>query len=181
MEQQEQQQICPWCLTDIIWDEEIGPEPNCPHCDNELGGYRTMSIGIDGDSDENQSDDDDKDEELSEWNDTEDDTEVDWAAEQDGYRGTTRGMLAAEGVIQRILDEQLEAPECPSCREYMLEAGEQLINEGFTSSVPKAIGIPIVPTPFRMLYYVCPTCFTTSTQLSVADREALITRLSEQE
>ena len=37
--------MCPWCATEIIWDEELGPEPNCPHCENELGGYRTLSLG----------------------------------------------------------------------------------------------------------------------------------------
>lgn len=178
---EEEQQICPWCMTEIIWDEEIGPEPNCPHCESELGGYRTMSIGIDGNDASADSADEEDDSELPEWNDADDDSEADWAAEQDGYRGATRGMLAAEGVIHRIVDEQLEAPECPNCRAYMLEAGEQIVKDGFTPSVPKATGKPIVPTPFRMIWYVCPSCFATSSQLSVQDRETLIDRLSEQE
>lgn len=173
----EDRQICPWCLTEITWDEEIGPEPNCPHCENELGGYRTMSIGIEGNTDGDEAQEDEE-LELPEWNDTPDVSEADWAAEQDGYRGATRSMLAAEGIIQRIMDEQQEAPECPNCREYMLEAGEQVVQDGFTPSVPKAAGVPIMPAPFRMTWYVCPSCFATSSQLSLTDRDALIERLS---
>lgn len=176
----EEQQICPWCLTEITWDEEIGPEPNCPHCENELGGYRTMSIGIDGNDGDDGSLEDEESDELSEWNDTADDSEADWAAEQEGYRGATRSMLAAEGIIQRVIDEQLEAPECPNCREYMLEAGEQVVGDGFTPFVPKAAGISILPPPFRIIWYVCPSCFATSSQLGLTDREALIERLSKQ-
>ncbi|RRJ64462.1 hypothetical protein EHV15_17185 [Paenibacillus oralis] len=38
--------ICPWCQTEIVWDEELGPEDECPHCHNELKGYRTVSITL---------------------------------------------------------------------------------------------------------------------------------------
>ena len=40
----ELQTVCPWCESDIIWDPEIGPEKFCPHCDNEISGYRTLEI-----------------------------------------------------------------------------------------------------------------------------------------
>ncbi len=39
--------VCPWCQTEIVWDEELGPEKHCPHCDNELEGYRTISLNLD--------------------------------------------------------------------------------------------------------------------------------------
>ncbi|WP_018756211.1 hypothetical protein [Paenibacillus terrigena] len=39
--------ICPWCDTEIVWDEEIGPEEECPHCNNELKGYRTLQVQLD--------------------------------------------------------------------------------------------------------------------------------------
>jgi len=29
---------------EITWDEELGPEPNCPHCYNELAEYRTVTV-----------------------------------------------------------------------------------------------------------------------------------------
>lgn len=38
--------ICPWCQTEIVWDEELGPEEECPYCHNELKGYRTLSIAL---------------------------------------------------------------------------------------------------------------------------------------
>lgn len=38
--------VCPWCHSEIVWDEEIGPEEHCPHCSNELSGYRTLQVGI---------------------------------------------------------------------------------------------------------------------------------------
>ncbi|CAH0117869.1 MULTISPECIES: hypothetical protein [unclassified Paenibacillus] len=47
--------ICPWCQTEIVWDEELGPEEECPHCNNELTGYRTLQIQIDENADENDS------------------------------------------------------------------------------------------------------------------------------
>ncbi|MGZ7441734.1 hypothetical protein [Paenibacillus sp. TH7-28] len=40
--------ICPWCQTEIVWDEELGPEEECPYCHNELKGYRTLSIALGG-------------------------------------------------------------------------------------------------------------------------------------
>ena len=39
--------VCPWCQSEIVWDEEIGPEDTCPHCANELKGYRTLNIALD--------------------------------------------------------------------------------------------------------------------------------------
>src|SRR6185437_10317869 len=41
--------VCPWCHTEIVWDEEIGPEKECPYCHNELDGYRTISVHLDED------------------------------------------------------------------------------------------------------------------------------------
>jgi hypothetical protein len=38
------QTICPWCDAEIVWDEEIGPEEMCPHCFNDLGNYRSVSL-----------------------------------------------------------------------------------------------------------------------------------------
>src|SRR4051812_7357694 len=40
----QQTAICPWCQTEIVWDEELGPEEQCPHCLNELGDYRSVAL-----------------------------------------------------------------------------------------------------------------------------------------
>ena len=45
------QQLCPWCDTEIVWDDEIGPEESCPHCGNELGDYKTVTYALDRDED----------------------------------------------------------------------------------------------------------------------------------
>lgn len=173
-QQEQDKQVCQWCLSEIIWDEEIGPETHCPHCDNELGGYRSVKIGLGDDSasrteePEDEEDWPDDEEELSErYN------------EDEGFRGGNRSMLAAEGVIQRIIDEQLEAPECPACREYMMEAGVQTIDVGFRPTESTAIGIPVVPNPFRIVWYVCPSCYHTASFLSQNDREEMLNRLAE--
>ncbi|MGN8228170.1 hypothetical protein [Paenibacillus polymyxa] len=35
--------ICPWCNMEIIWDEELGPEEECPYCHNDLKGYSDIT------------------------------------------------------------------------------------------------------------------------------------------
>lgn len=54
-----QHQICPWCQMEIHWDEEIGPEPYCPHCLNELSEYRTISLPLTREAREGPQSDDD--------------------------------------------------------------------------------------------------------------------------
>ncbi|MET3208639.1 UNVERIFIED_CONTAM: Zn finger protein HypA/HybF involved in hydrogenase expression [Paenibacillus sp. PvR008] len=44
--------ICPWCNMEIIWDEELGPEEECPYCHNDLKGYSDIT----DDEDETESD-----------------------------------------------------------------------------------------------------------------------------
>ncbi len=38
--------VCPWCQTEIVWDPEIGPEDECPHCFNELNDYRSIDLKV---------------------------------------------------------------------------------------------------------------------------------------
>lgn len=175
----EEQTICQWCLTEIIWDEEIGPETHCPHCDNELGGYRTMQIGIETDEDQLDS----HEEESDEWLDDEeglDESHRDrMMDDSEGFRSSNLQRMAAESTVQRIIDEQEEAPECPVCREYMLEAGTQSIGaEQFKPAVPAAIGHPLVTTPFQIQWYICPACSHVSSMLSKSSQEEMIARLT---
>lgn len=178
MKEDQNSQVCQWCLTEIIWDEELGPETHCPHCDNELSAYRSVKIGIDSDDEGTaQQGNDEIDED--DWMDEEDDNS-DKYQEEDGFRGGSRSMLAAESVIQRIVDEQLEVPECPACREYMMEAGVQTVGGAeFKATESPAIGIAVVPNPFQMVWYVCPACFHTASFLSPSDREEMMNRLAE--
>ncbi|MHA7964414.1 hypothetical protein ACX93W_09715 [Paenibacillus sp. CAU 1782] len=163
-------QVCPWCMTEIVWDEEIGPESHCPHCENELSGYRSLNIGLDNDEDL------DDEEQGGSYGHAQDDGDGDWEDES-SLRGMGTG-LASEAGAQLVLEQQLEVPECPVCREYMLEAGEQQIGgDNFKAHVSPALGHSIVPVPFTVNWYVCPSCYHVSSQLAVSDREELAKRL----
>lgn len=175
--------ICPWCLTEIVWDPEFGPESHCPHCDNELNNYRTIELG--GAS---QEEDEAEETIVSDWDDYEDEEEGDdpkhkhWLAQGEGYRNSDRAGLVLEDTLQRITDEQDEVPECPACREFMLEAGTQTIEAGqFKAAEPRVIGGPVLPAPFKVTWYVCPSCFHASSLLSSAYREPLLKRLAKPE
>ncbi|GFN30910.1 hypothetical protein [Paenibacillus xylaniclasticus] len=169
--------ICPWCHSEIVWDEEIGPEEYCPHCSNELTGYRTIQIGIDDENDDtdvhvhSHSHDEEHDEDN--WaDDSEEWTQS--AKAGDGFRQARRSSFAIEERIERVLDDQLEVPECPSCRGYMLEAGIHTVTSGnYSPSVPVSVGKPLLPVPFQTVLYVCPVCYETSTKLSLQAREQL--------
>ncbi|AZN42847.1 hypothetical protein [Paenibacillus albus] len=176
--------ICPWCHTEIVWDEEIGPERNCPHCENELSGYRTLQFGMELEEDEEA-------EETAHSNEQEDDSDWDDEYEDEAEQSQThshdlselrpynRDQLALEETMNRILDDQLEAPECPSCREFMLEAGTQTMKEKrFTPRVPAALGEPILEAPIELVLYVCPSCFHTQNRLSVKAQERLVSLLA---
>lgn len=201
----EEQQMCPWCLTEIIWDEEIGPEKHCPHCSNELSSYRTIELGYDEDEVEedeyeqavhalkvsdarkanqqhqnNLPEEDEAEEEDYDYSD--DPNHKRWLEQGEGYRSADGARFAVEETVQRILDDQDEIPECPVCRTYMLEAGTQVYNESnFESRIAPTIGGPILPTPFSLHVYVCPACYHTSSMLSQKDREGLLERLTPDE
>lgn len=201
----EEQVVCPWCLTEIVWDEEIGPEQHCPHCSNELSAYRTIELGYDEDEVEedeyeqavqaarasdarkdarqgqesNEADEEDAEEEAY---DDDDSDHKSWLKKGEGYRSADSARFAVEETVQRILDDQFEVPECPSCRSYMLEAGEQVINEPqFQPKISPSLGAPVLTTPFKINLYVCPSCYQTSTMLSHEDRTRLLERLTPNE
>ncbi|CAM3998859.1 hypothetical protein L1N85_14420 [Paenibacillus alkaliterrae] len=198
----EEHVICPWCLTEIVWDEEIGPEKHCPHCDNELSAYRTIELGYD--EDEVEADEYERavqtlkasdaqkaakqhqgnwlEDEVSEEEDEDDSDHPNhkrWTEQGDGFRSADSSRFAVEEKVQRILDDQDEVPECPSCREYMLEAGTQTVNDQqFEPKFAPSIVGPVLTTPFQLTLYVCPSCFQTSTWLSQKDRDHLLARLA---
>ncbi|RJE91187.1 hypothetical protein D3P07_03745 [Paenibacillus sp. 1011MAR3C5] len=173
--QEKQSQVCQWCLSEIIWDEEVGPETHCPHCENELSAYRSVQVGLArGEEQENSRDDS----EEEDWQEEEEGPDTSWMNDENGFRGGNRSLLAAEGVIQRIIDNQLEVPECPACREYMIETGTQIVGgDRYQPSEPQAIGISVLPNPYTIHLYVCPSCYHTASFLSPRDREEMVSRL----
>jgi glutaredoxin len=206
----EEHLICPWCLTEIVWDEEIGAESHCPHCDNELSAYRTIELGYDEEEveadehersvqalkindarratkqhgSESQQDDwaEDELEEEAEEDDSNDPNHKRWLEQGDGFRNADSARFAVEETVQRVLDDQDEVPECPSCRAYMIEAGVQTLEEQqFESRIAPSLGKAVLPTPFKITLYVCPACYHTSSLLSSGDREQMINRLTPEE
>lgn len=178
-----EQDICPWCLTEIVWDEEIGPEKHCPHCENELGGYRTVQFG--GASHDEEDEEQMEQGEQEEWlesDGSEGSEEALWMEQGEGFRHSNRSWLAAEQTLQETIDQQEEVPECPTCREYMLEMGTQTLPEGqFKPAIVPSTGQSVMEAPFNVVWYVCPACFQTSSLLSAADRDALVKRLTPKE
>jgi len=160
----ELQTTCPWCESDIIWDEEIGPEKHCPHCENEISGYRTLELDLD---------DEETDEEHA------DQDESDWDDDDRGILRTTR-EIAVNSSLQTILNEQFEMPECTSCREYMVEAGVQVVGENgqFEPKVSPVSGLPLVKETFKVIWYVCPSCYRTDSYLDLLDRKQLLDALT---
>ncbi|MCR8644912.1 hypothetical protein NV379_19850 [Paenibacillus sp. N1-5-1-14] len=166
--EEKEQTFCPWCQTEIVWDPEIGPEEECPHCFNELSEYRSLSIDVDGSDNEGEHDEEAttapsnlplSNEDL--WDDA--------PAGDDAYRD----------MVNQCMDTQLEAPDCAACRELMLFAGTQNVkNKHFTPIVPQALGVPFLTGPFEYHVYVCPSCFRVEHLLSDHDRKTMIERLT---
>ena len=169
--------VCPWCQSEIVWDEELGPEEECPHCLNELKGYRTLNVSLNDDEEEIEQEHATEDAEARfEYE------EEDWG--QGRSRGLTRlpvihgeetDLLAYEAAVGKILETQEQMPECPHCREYMLLTGQQTIQpEGFEATVSGAVKQSLLTAPFKMNVYICPSCFHSSSFLADESKVQLV-------
>ncbi|MEK4330108.1 MULTISPECIES: hypothetical protein [unclassified Paenibacillus] len=174
--------ICPWCHTEIVWDEEFGPEDTCPHCNNELSGYRTITIGADDLEDEElDTEDASVQEEVSDedlWDDDGDKDSVVPIFNTLVQFGDDYDLTRYEQSVASLLAAQLEAPECPQCHELMLHSGTQQVS-GFTPATPEALGGgPVLKPPFSLNLFVCPSCFHVQHSLAQEDRIQLVRNLS---
>ncbi len=165
--------LCPWCHTEIIWDEEIGPEAFCPHCDNELSDYRTLHIA--GEAEE--SADAPGEEELS------------LIEEQIAAEGLDDERYEAyEEQVRRYLEQQDERIACIHCGEEMICTGTHTVKkDDFDPKMPRKpqkapkssatlrlLGQPFLSPPFTVDVYICPACFQMKWMLSEEDRMKLI-------
>lgn len=167
--------VCPWCQNEVPHEEGQEPEKFCPVCDNEMDGYRTLRVDIGGSEDE----EDEEEEGTIDRAYLAGEDNLSWNTD-DSLREKDEALLQYEETVEQILDEQEMAPECPQCREYMLEAGEQLISgEQFRPRIPEAVGTAVLEAPFALTVYMCPSCFTVQTTLSESDRHDVARRLSE--
>ncbi|MDB4867347.1 MAG: hypothetical protein JWR03_1680 [Cohnella sp.] len=162
--------VCPWCQSEIPQEEGEQPEKYCPVCENELDGYRTLRVGIGDDTDE-----EDEEDSVDAAPGIE---ELHWAQEGD-LTEKNEALLQFEETVERLLDEQDTVPDCPQCREYMLEAGEHTVTpETFRARVPQSLGQPVLEAPFALTVYVCPSCFSVQYSLAEQGRFELARRLS---
>lgn len=175
--------VCPWCHTEIVWDEEFGPEENCPHCNNELSGYRTVRLGVDNLEDEEEeepapqrpatapqeqaADDNDL------WDDNDKDSVVPIFNTLDQF-SEEYDMAAYAQNSSTLLALQEEAPECPQCHELMLLAGKQVVSAFEPSTSELLGGGPVLKAPFSLNVYVCPSCFHVQHNLAQQDRVQLV-------
>ncbi|GAA3402607.1 hypothetical protein ACFFNY_04715 [Paenibacillus hodogayensis] len=150
MSDKESATVCPWCQTEIVWDEEIGPEDSCPHCFNELNDYRSLRVHLEGDELELTEDGD----ELTELN--------------------SYGL-----AIKKRLEQQEDSMECARCQEEMVLAGNVLVeDERFTPFIPNGPAPAFIKPPFRLHMFVCPSCFQVHHSLSDEDRMRLVSEWS---
>lgn len=100
--------------------------------------------------------------------------------EEDSLLDTDDELQRFEETVESLLNEQELVPECPLCREYMIEAGEQRISpEQYRPKVTEALGNAVLEAPFSLTLYVCPSCFTTQSFLGDAHRHQIVRSLSQ--
>lgn len=149
--------ICPWCQSEIIWDPETGPETECPYCYNELGDYRSITLQMEEELEEDEQ-----------YSHSQSESSGMAEEEEDAYSES----------VNTLLDQQEETPECSSCHQFMLLTGRQTVSEaGYTPVVPGGWSRPLVAPPFSVKLYICPSCFKTESYLSEQDRQALVRNL----
>ncbi|UJF34466.1 hypothetical protein [Paenibacillus hexagrammi] len=163
--------VCPWCQTDIVWDPEIGPEEECPHCFNELNDYRSIQLTVKQTGQPLRFEDASEEEDVEELED--DDAFMAWELEEE--------PLDRYGeVVQSMMDEQEVAPECSSCHEFMLLSGQETITQPtFAPHISKSLGKSFIEGPFSLNVYICPSCFKVERTLSEQDRIRMVDTIKE--
>lgn len=164
----QQTAICPWCQTEIAWDEELGPEEQCPHCLNELSDYR--SVNLMGPDDEGEfADEADSESEPSA-------TFGAGVASEDLYT-----LSAYEAAARHALDRQEVFADCGACGVEMMHMGKLLT--GNIVNQPESLSEwtrPLLDGKLEMDAFVCPTCFRVETKLTDPARMQFVQQLTEQ-
>lgn len=170
-------QVCQWCQTEIVWDPELGPEETCPHCFNELGGYRTVKLKLKQDGGD-LSLEEDEDDRLAAELDEDDGDDLDVEDLLDDYT-VDEGQDAYSEKVVAVMDTQEYAPECSNCHELMLHAGVRKIAAAdFEPTVPVALGDSFLRAPYALDVFVCPSCFKTDEYLTKQAKEEMIRNIT---
>ncbi|GEM_PF-1872206 len=139
-------QVCPWCDTEIVWDEEIGAEDMCPHCFNMINEYRTLGVTLDesGDSEEK-----------------------DGLSEQSVGTALPRNWDQFDKQVKQYMEGQEEEAECEHCHEPMIAIGDMEVDRSrFLPRMPEFGGPPLLQPPFAVTWFVCPYCHATRNKLA---------------
>ncbi|WP_127584107.1 hypothetical protein [Paenibacillus koleovorans] len=161
--------ICPWCSTEIVWDEELGPEEQCPHCLNELTNYRSVSLF---DSEEDEAEDE---------GDARATIHAHSRQASDGDDEELYTMSNYEAVARHLLDRQDVFSECPACGEDMLHIGE--LEGGRVVKPSSALAEwpePLLGGKLQVDAFVCPSCFRVETKLTDESRMKFVRQLTKQ-
>lgn len=188
-------QICPWCNTEIVWDEEIGPEETCPHCSNELSRFRSVKLQVESSRKHRQKADAENaklrgnNEHVHRHNpasglDEEDSNAYDELAGLndllDEISLEDQELLDFEEKTRQYIEVQDEVPECPSCQEFMVFAGVQKVDSGqFNPFIPSGLEAPFISAPFTLKIHICPACFQVSASLSEEDQLKVMASLGQ--
>ncbi|MCM3783315.1 hypothetical protein M3231_10045 [Neobacillus mesonae] len=200
--------VCPWCQTEIVWDEELGPEEECPYCHNPLvreeretvnndtvkeeirqddteskdakmDGYRTLNVTL---HDEEELQDVEEDQAI----DTEEDYSNLWEDETDTILPSVRVLDEYEdsGLNMAKYSETVQSildhqEEVPECP----NCREFMLHAGVQAVTreqfqPAKSNIHSLEAPFGINLFVCPACFTTTHSLASDDRLRMVKRLS---
>ncbi|GIQ70966.1 hypothetical protein DUZ99_06695 [Xylanibacillus composti] len=144
-------QVCPWCDTEIVWDEETGAEDLCPHCFNMINEYRTLGVT------------------LEESGEAEEKSDQPLASEGGGV--LPRNWDQFDKQVQHYMEGQQDEAECEHCQEPMIAAGEMEVDRSrFLPRIPELGGPPLLQPPFALTLFVCPYCFVTKNKLSPGDQ-----------
>lgn len=139
-------QVCPWCDTEIVWDEEIGAEELCPHCLNMIHEYRTLDVTLD-ESGENE--------------------EMTGHSVLPASTERPRNWEQFDKQVKLYMEGQTEEMECEHCREPMVATGEmEMERSRFLPRFPEFGGPPLLQPPFTVTWFLCPYCFATRNKLS---------------
>jgi len=188
--------VCPWCHSEIVWDPEFGPEEHCPHCGNELNGYRTLNIDL-NEEEEEQYEAETRSLETTHASENKNNSIASRATTLldeaelfhqpnlsslktiEKYGDENFKMVDYEENVEQLLDTQEEIPQCPHCQEYMLLAGTQ--EHGATGFVPNQSAgkeLAFLKAPFKVNVYVCPSCFHVHQSLGEEERLRMIDHLT---
>ncbi|MCR8843818.1 hypothetical protein NQ117_08970 [Paenibacillus sp. SC116] len=171
-------QVCPWCDTEIVWDEVLGPEEECPHCLNELNAYRSLSVDLEIDEDDKKLRRMEAEENGTASTDNKGWSNFGW--DEDNMQWGSPDKLKLQESADKLIHHQVDVPECSHCREYMLLAGQETVSgSSFEPHVHEGMHQPLLTAPFKLDVYVCTSCFHVQRMLNHTGREAMTVKLQE--